>query len=389
MPKIVQNQLSAAAVRNTRAPGRYADGNGLYLHVSDTGARWWLWRGTVRGKRVERGLGPVRLIGLKEAREIAVGWSRAAREGTDPARVRDADRVAAVTLEDASRTVFAEHIEPHARNPKHRRDWISSLERYAFPKVGSTPVAEVGEADVLKVLAPIWTERPETARRVRQRLRTVFDWARTAGHRPPDSANPADRVAAGLPKQRDRVRHHTALPYADLPALYARICEAGGVGALALRFTILTAVRSGEVRGALWAEIDPDAAVWTVPADRMKAKTEHRVPLSDEALATLELARGLDATLVFPGARRGTQMSDMTLAAVLKRLKVPVTVHGFRSTFRDWAEETTDFSREVKEAALAHQVESEVERAYRRTDLFDKRRELMAAWGEFCTAGCS
>ena len=382
MPKQVNNALTPAKVRQEKRPGRYADGNGLYLHVSDTGARWWVWRGTVHGKRKERGIGSVQLISLAEAREIARKYRRIAHDGGDPATERDKDKRETLTFEDAARRVWADQIEPNARNPKHRQQWINTLHDYAFPVVGSLPVHAIKQADILRILAPIWTEKPETARRVRQRLRTVMNWARTAGHY--EGMNPVEGVEDGLPKQRAKVRHFRALPYGELPELMRRIEDVDGMGALALRFTILTAARSGEVRGAMWSEIDTEARVWAIPADRMKAEVEHRVPLCDETLAVLERVRGLSDGLVFPSRRAGRPISDMTLSAVLRRLDVPGTVHGMRSTFRDWCEEMTGFPHEVKEAALAHTVRNKVEAAYRRTDLFDKRRTLMDQWGRFC-----
>ncbi len=382
MPKEVHNALSAVKVTKEKQPGRYADGNGLYLHVSETGARWWLWRGTVHGRRRELGIGSARLIPLAEAREIARAWRRIARADGDPVAERDKDKRETLTFEDAARRVWADQIEPNARNPKHRQQWINTLRDYAFPVVGSLPVHVIKQADILRILAPIWTEKPETARRVRQRLRTVMNWARTAGHY--EGMNPVEGVEDGLPKQRAKVQHFRALPYGELPELMRRIEDVDGMGALALRFTILTAARSGEVRGAMWAEIDTEARVWTIPADRMKAEVEHRVPLCDKTLAVLERVRGLSDGLVFPSRRAGRPISDMTLSAVLRRLKMPGTVHGMRSTFRDWCEEMTGFPHEVKEAALAHTVRNKVEAAYRRTDLFDKRRTLMEQWGRFC-----
>ncbi len=387
MPKEVRDALTAAKVRQEQRPGRYADGNGLYLHVSETGARWWVWRGTVHGKRRERGMGSARLVSLAEAREIARSWRRIAKAGGDPAAERDKGKRETLTFEDAARRVWSEQIAPNARNPKHRQQWINTLRDYAFPVVGSLPVHAIRQADILRILAPIWTEKPETARRIRQRLRTVLNWARTAGHY--EGMNPVEGVEDGLPKQRAKVQHFRALPYGELPELMRRIERVDGMGALALRFTILTAARSGEVRGAMWPEIDADARLWAVPAERMKADTEHRVPLSDAALGVLESVRGLSEGLVFSSNRRGRPLSDMTLAAVLKRLKVDATVHGMRSTFRDWSEEMTGFPHEVKEAALAHTVRNKVEAAYRRTDLFDKRRDLMDQWGRFCLSAGS
>lgn len=256
--------------------------------------------------------------------------------------------------------------------------------------VGAKPVDAVEQADVLPVLSPILTEKAETARRVRQRMRTVLDWARAAGMR--HGINPVEGVELGLPRQRDRVKHFEALPWRELPGAMKRITATKGMGALALRFAILTGARSGEVRDADWSEIDMDAKVWTIPAARMKAALEHRVPLSEPALAVLREAKALatrQEPLVFPSQKPGRPLSDMTLSAVLKRLEIAVTVHGFRSTFRDWAEEATAYPHEVKEAALAHAVQSKTERVYRRTDLFEKRREMMREWGESCAAPAS
>jgi len=410
MPRVVRDRLNSALVRRTATPGRHHDGGGLYLVVSEarddaTGrrARWWVWRGTVQGKRRELGLGSAELLPLKAARELAREYRRVAREGGDPTTLRR--KSAIPTFEAAAREVWAAQIEGHARNPRHAAQWLGSLEAYAFPVIGSRSVDAVDQGEVLRVLAPIWTEKPETARRVRQRLRTVFAWARTAGHR--TAPNPVDDVELGLARQKRVTGHHTALNWKELPGVLRRIEATGGTGALALRFTILTAARSGEVRGATWKEIDLEAGVWAIPAGRMKAGRPHRVPLTAAVLEALRLPVADPDALVFPAARRrdGTvpPLSDMTLAAVLKRLDVRVaadgtletregegrvaTVHGMRSTFRDWAEEAVSFPHEVKEAALAHAVGNKVEAAYRRTDLFDRRREMMDAWARWATAG--
>ena len=387
MPKEVRDALTATKVRQEKRPGRYADGNGIYLHVSDTGARWWLWRGTVHGTRCERGMGSARLLSLAEAREIARSWRRIARAGGDPKEDRDKGKRQSLTFEDAARRVWSEQIEPNSRSPKHRAQWFKTLQVYAFPRIGSCPVHAVTQADILGILAPIWTEKPETARRIRQRLRTVLNWARTAGHY--EGMNPVEGVEDGLPKQRAKVQHFRALPYGELPELMRRLEGVDGMGALALRFTILTSARSGEVRGALWPEIDVEARLWAVPGERMKSGEGHRVPLSAPALAVLERVRGLSDGPVFPSSRRGRPLSDTTLSAALKMLEIPATVHGMRSTFRDWCEELTSFPHEVKEAALAHTVPNAVERAYRRTDLFDKRCELMSQWARFCISAGS
>lgn len=379
------NRLTAPAVRKLGA-GMHADGGGLYLVVDDTGARRWALRTTVHGRRREIGLGPVSLLSLGEAREQARALRKVARAGGDPIAERDKDKRTSLTFADAARKVHAEQIVPNATNGKHVAQWITTLETYALPIIGSRPVHAVEQADVLRVLSPIWTEKPETARRIRQRLRTVLDWARTAGHR--DGINPVEGVEKGLARQKDRTAHHAALSWRDLPALMPRIEESQGMGSLALQFTILTAARSGEVRLAIWAEIDLEARVWTIAPERMKAGREHRVPLSKSALAILEKLRPLavnDQSLLFPSKRAAKPLSDMTLAAVLKRLGESVTVHGMRSTFRDWAEENTSYPHEVKEAALAHAVKNKVEAAYRRTDLFDKRIAMMDAWASYAT----
>ena len=385
MPKEVHNALTPAKVKQEKRPGRYADGQGLYLHVSDTGARWWLWRGTVHGRRREIGMGSARLVSLAEAREEARKYRRIARDGGDPKTERDKGKRESLTFEAAARQVWSEQIEPNAKNPRHRAQWISTLRDYAFPVIGSRPVHTVTQSDILRILAPIWTEKPETARRVRQRLRTILNWARAAGHF--DGANPVEGVEDGLAKQRDKVQHFRALPYQELPELMRRIEGVDGIAALALRFLILTAARSGETRGAMWSEID--GSTWTIPAYRMKSDEDHRVPLSDAALAVLDSVRGLSPERVFPSTRQSRPLSNTTLAMVLKQLDCPVTVHGMRSTFRDWAEEMTGFSREVKERALAHTVRDKVEAAYRRGDLFDKRRDLMDQWARFCLSAGS
>jgi integrase len=384
VPRKLSDQLTAVHVRQIRRSGRYADGNGLYLVVSETGARWWQWRGTVQGRRRELGIGSVSYVSLKDARERARQWAGIAHDGGDPVAVRDRQKRALLGFEEAARRCWSERIDGKMRSAKHAADWLSAVERYAFPLIARKPIAGITCADVKSVLAPIWTEKAETARRVRQRLRTIFDWARASGYR--EDANPVEGVTDALPRQLDRRQHFAALPWKDMLALWPRLVGSPGMGALALRFAILTAARSGEVRGARWAEIDIDARCWTIPGERMKAGAEHRVPLSPAAIAILEEVRELGGDLVFP-APRGGQLSDMTLTAVLRRLAVPVTAHGFRSCFRDWAEDRTAYGHEIKEAALAHAVKNRTEAAYRRSDLFERRRALMADWAAFVTGG--
>lgn len=380
------NRLTVPAIKAAK-PGRHADGGGLYLEVDLNGARRWVLRTVVRGRRKDIGLGGCSYVTLVEARDLARRLRRVARAGGDPVAERDKDKRRSISFEDAARKVHAENIVAVNRNAKANAQWLSTLETYVFPKMGNRPVFAVEQADVLRALGPIWIEKPETARRVRQRIRTVLDWARANGMG--EGPHPVDGIEKALPRQSDRAKHHAAVAYADLPALWPRLEAVGGMGSLALRFAILTAARSGEVRGARWEEIDLSAKVWTIPAKRMKSGREHRVPLSVAAIALLLEARAAalrpDQVLVFQSTKPGRPLSDMTLAAVLKRLGVPATVHGFRSTFRDWAEETTNFSHEAKEAALAHTVKSKVERAYRRTDLLEKRTAMMEMWASFVT----
>ena len=387
MPREVHEGLTALRVKREKKPGRYADGNGLYLHVSETGARWWLWRGTVHGRRREIGMGSARLVSLTEARDIARSWRRIARADGDPVAERDKAKLGKLTFDAAARQVHAEQIETRGRSAKYRQQWLTTLEVHAFPLIGSLPIHAVTQADILRVLAPIWTDMPTTARLVRQRIRTVLNWARTAGHF--EGINPVEGVEDGLPKQRHRVQHLKALPYHELPDLMHRLEAVDGVAAFALRFLILTAARSGEARSMTWDEVDLDNAAWTVPGERMKAGLPHRVPLSEPALAVLRAVQGLDPQLVFPGRKRGHPMHDATIAAPLKHLDVPGTVHGLRSSFRDWCAERTAAPREIAEMCLAHEVGNAVERSYLRSDMFDKRRDLMSQWARFCLSAGS
>lgn len=378
------NRLTAKSLPKT--PGRHADGDGLYLVVDPSGARRWVLRVLAQGRRRDIGLGGLSWVSLAEAREEARRLRKVARSGGDPLLARERERLGGMTFEEAARAVHAEHVAPTAKNGKHVGQWLSSLEIDVFPVIGERPVATVIQADVVKALAPVWLAKPETARRLRQRIRSVLDWARGRGLG--DGPHPCEGIERALPRQPDKPEHHAAVPWRDLPDLWPRLAAAPGMGSAALRFTILTAARSGETRGATWDEIDLAARVWTIPASRMKAGTAHRVPLSDAALAVLEeaaKATGRRKGLVFPARDLARPLSDMTLAAVLKRLEVPATVHGFRSTFRDWAEEAANYPHEVKESALAHVVKSKTERAYRRTDHLEARGPMMAAWAGFVT----
>jgi len=377
-----EKALTALLVRTVQEPGKYFDGQGLYLRVETNGSRFWVQRITIRGKRCELGLGSPSLVSLAEARTIALDNRKLARAGGDPlASKREA--AAVLSFEDAARKVHEMH-SPTWKNPKHAAQFISTLETYAFPRLGRLKVPEVTTADVLAVLSPIWVEKAETARRVRQRIGTVMKWAIAQGWR---QDNPAENIAQALPKSETTKANRKALPYAEVAGCIEAV-KASGAGLatkLALEMLVLTASRSGEIRLAAWAEFDPQARVWEVPAERMKMKKLHRVPLSSRALAVLDQARALDdgSGLVFPGTKAGKPLSDMTLSKLVKELGFPVDVHGFRTSFRTWAQERTNFPREVAEAVLAHAVGDAVEQAYARSDVFEKRRKIMDAWAAF------
>ena len=383
MPKEVLNQLSTRKVSAMSEPGKFADGFGLYLYVTSGGGKSWVWRGRVHDKRRELGLGSASLVSLADARVAAIDLRRMARAGLDPKYERDKSKWQALTFEEAATRLWLKQIKPAVKTPKQSSLWLNTLKNHVFPKIGDMQLRAVSQTDVLSVLLPIWLEKPETARRVRQRIGTVFNWARTAGLY--EGVNPIEGIQSGLPRQKIIVRHFRYLPYGELPRLMRRFKDVEGMGAIALQFCILTAARSSEVRLARWSELDLDHSVWVIGADRMKMGKDHRIPLSKSAVQIVRSLQGLSNDLVFPSAKPGKPMSDMTLSAVLRRLKIDATVHGMRSTFRDWTEEQTDYRHEVKEAALAHQISSAVERAYRRTDLFDQRRDLMNDWERYCT----
>lgn len=386
------NKLTAVRVDRLKKPGRYGDGGGLWLQIASGGTKSWLLRYQRDGKPRQMGLGPVSLVTLADARERARDARRILLDGGDPIEVRNTERLAAkieaargMTFQQCAEKYIATH-EAAWRNEKHRAQWRSTLERYAYPKIGSLPVSAIDTALVLKVLEPIWGKKSETASRLRGRIEAVIDWATAREYRAGD--NPArwrghlDKLLPSKRKLRS-VRHHTAIPYDELPAFMARLRRSEFVSARALEFTILTAARTGEVIGARWPEIDTAAKVWTVPASRMKAGREHRVPLSDRAIELLTaLPREDDNNHIFIGARKGAGLSNMAMLELVKG--AGVTVHGFRSTFRDWAAETTAYPNHVVEMALAHLIGDKVEAAYRRGDLFEKRRRLMRDWATYC-----
>jgi len=382
-----QHRLTAVSVRAKTTPGRYADGNGLYLEVDPSGAKRWLWRGVVRGRRRDLGLGSVTLVPLLDARKHALDYRRDARVGKDPKPARSNRTVP--TFRDAAKTVHAEHAEGF-RNDNHKGEWLSSLERYAFPIIGSRSVDAIDSSEILKVLSPVWLKKPETARRVRQRIALIFDWARAHQFRTAD--NPVNGLLDVLPKHRDEAVHHAALPYAKLPAFLETLRAADAVHAsvrLAFELLILTATRTNETLGARWEEVDLDAAVWTIPGERMKSGRDHRIPLSTRVVEIFTAARALagKSPYVFPGRSKQKPLSNMVFLMTLRRLPdyTDITAHGFRSSFRDWAAERTNVPREVCEAALAHVKKDKTEAAYNRTDLFEKRRDLMTSWARFAT----
>ena len=377
------NALAATFIRSAPV-GRHADGNGLYLYVQRTGTRSWIQRLVIRGRKHELGLGSVQLVSLAEAREQALANRKLARAGGDP--LADKHRTQGMpTFAEAAATVVKQK-RAGWRSPRQATDWLHSLERYVFPSIGSRPVSEVSSADVLAVLTPIWHVKPDTARRLRQRIHAVLEWSIAMEHR---TDNPCDRIGPVLGPQRDIVRHMRALPHRDVAAAVetVRASRATRAVKLAFEFLVVTAARSGEVRLATWEEMNVVGRVWTIPAERMKMNREHRVPLSSRALEVLDAARTLDdsSPLVFPN-RWGNRIRDTFLSQLLKDLDVGAVPHGFRSSFRDWAAEETDHPREVIEAALAHAVRNQVEAAYARSDLFERRRRLMDEWAVYLAA---
>jgi integrase len=392
-------KLTALKVDKAKRPGMYADGGGLYLRVTGDGTKNWVFRFMLNGKPRWMGMGALHTIGLVDARNRAAEHRMQCHDGIDPIEARRAERMQG-RLNDAKAITFADcaarYIAGHRaswRSAKHIAQWEATLAIYAEPVIGSLSVQAIDTTFVLRVIEPIWTVKPETAGRVRGRIEAILDWAKARGYRAGE--NPArwrghlDKLLPALSKVR-RVVHHAALPYTELPAFLITLREQGGIAARALEFTILTAARTGETVGARWGEISLTEKVWTVPATRTKTAKEHRVSLSARALAILKEMNALrhagDAgAFVFPGGKAGRPLSNMAFLMLLRRMgRDDLTAHGFRLSFRDWAAERTNFPSEVAEMALAHVVANKVEAAYRRGDLFEKRRRLMDAWAEFC-----
>ena len=383
--RMPEKVLSAQFVRTVKEPGKYFDGHGLYLLVRPNGSRFWLQRITIRGKRTELGLGSPALVPLARAREKAIENRRLAREGGDPLQAkRSAQEV--LTFAEAARRVHEMH-RPTWRNEKHAAQFLSTLETYAFPRMGKLRVSDVSPADVLAVLMPIWTEKNETARRVRQRIGTVLKWAVAQGWR---TDNPAQDIQQALAKVTPAKSQRKAMPYAEVHDCIEAVkaSEATNATKLAIEFLVLTASRSGEVREAHWQEVNLESALWEIPASRMKAKRPHRVPLSQRAVAILREAEALGGKegFLFPGTKPGKPLSDATLRKLIRELGFEVDIHGFRTSFRTWAQERTNFPREVAEAAMAHTLGDKAEQAYARSDLFEKRRKLMATWADYVEA---
>ncbi|NQW11057.1 MAG: integrase arm-type DNA-binding domain-containing protein [Alphaproteobacteria bacterium] len=398
MPKRAAG-LSARQVQTMKRPGMFADGNGLYLQITRSGGKTWVFRFTMDGKRRDMGLGSAGIVTLAEARQKALDAKKRVVAGIDPIEARRS--VAAAQAVEIARTMtfqqcasaYIEAMRSGWKSEKHAGQWTATLETYAFPTIGALPVGSVDTNLVVQVLEPLWNTKTETASRLRGRIESVLNYAKVRGYR--DGENPArwrghlDHI---LPAKSDvmQVQHHPALPYAEMPAFWQSLQAQQGLGARALELAILTAGRTGEVLGAAWTEIDLETKMWTVPAHRMKVKVEHRVPISDPAgdlLRRLREVRRTGCELVFEGQSKGRPLSNMAMTMVLRRMKVPATAHGFRSTFRTWVAETTRFPDAVAEAALAHTLSDKVVAAYQRGDLFDKRRALMDAWAGFCIGG--
>jgi integrase len=395
----ITGRLTALKVERAKRPGMYADGGGLYLQVTQGGASW-IYRYMLGGRAREMGLGPLALFGLSDARARALDARRLRHEGIDPIEARKAARMQA-RLDSARAMTFEQcaeaYIEAHRagwRNAKHAAQWQATLTTYAEPIIGRLPVQAIDTALVLKVLEPIWTTKPETAGRVRGRIESILDWAKVRGYRAGE--NPArwrghlDKLLPARGKVR-RVEHHAAMSHAALPGFLMTLRQQEGIAARALEFAILTAARTGETLGARYSELDLLDKTWTVPPGRMKAGKAHRVPLSARALAILEEMQsfrpaGDPDSYVFPGGKPGRPLSNMAFLMLLRRIgHADLTAHGFRATFKTWASERTGFQNEIVEASLAHVIGSKVEQAYRRGDMFEKRRRLMDAWATFCT----
>lgn len=364
-------------------PGRHGDGEGLFLQTTPAGTGSWVLRVQKDGKRRDIGLGSASKVGLALARTRAAEAHFQIEIGVDPVAFRR--KAAGVpTFREAAALVHAEHKKTW-RNGKHQAQWLKTLETYAYPSIGDRPVSVIEGPAIRDLLADFWNEKPETAKRVLQRICTVLDWSYSKGFREAEASRRS--ITRGLPRQQRSATHFAAMPFADVPAYFVRLREKESWSRLALEAAILTAARSGEIRGALWTEVELEQGIWTIPANRMKARREHVVPLSPAALRLFRRAfdlRTAESQIVFQGANPRKPMSDMTLTKLLRDMGETATAHGFRSSFRDWVSEATSFQGELAEAALAHAVRDKTEAAYRRGNLLEKRRKLMDAWAAHC-----
>ena len=387
------HRLNALAVSRLTEPGMYPDGGGLYLAISKTGVRSWIFRYRAASGERAHGLGPLHTVSLKQARDKALACRQQRLDGVDPIEAKKAARLTAkaasaktMTFRQCAEAYITAHRDDWT-NPRHAKQWSATLETYAFPVVGDLPVHIIGLDLITKILDPIWKEKTTTAARLRGRIEAVLDWATVRGFR--SGENPA-RWKGHLEQlfsRKTSAKHFSALPYSDIGTFMTELREVEGIGARALEFTILTAKRAGEVIGVRWSEIDFNARLWVIPAERTKTRREHRVPLSESALAILQrLWETRESTFVFPGVQSGQPINKGAMMLVLRRMgRDEITVHGFRSTFSDWCAEQTNTPSEVREMALAHAVSDKVEAAYRRGDLFEKRRQLAEAWARYCT----
>ena len=397
MPRKLNHALTPFAVKNAKT-GRHADGGGLNLLVKESGARSWVYRFMLKGKSRDIGLGPASgpdIISLSKARDLASAHRLKVKAGIDPLAERhreaaealaaaQAAKIAGVTFRYVAEAYIAAN-EGSWRNGKHRQQWRNTLASYVYPVMGELPVADIGTAHVLQILEPIWQEKPETASRIRGRIEALLDAAKARGYR--EGENPArwrGHIAQILPARSKLTRgHHKALAYSELPSFMSQLRAREAMAALALEFVILTATRTSEMLGAKWGEVDLEKAIWTIPAVRMKAGKEHRVPLSPRAIEILQTVKLKSSEWLFP-SEKGGKLSTMAMSMLLRRMKLDCTVHGFRSAFRDWSAECTGYAHEVCEMALAHTIGNKAEAAYRRGDMFEKRRRLMEDWAAYC-----
>ena len=383
----LSGKLTKKQIQTLKA-GRHGDGGGLYLVVDPSGARRWIVRVTIKGQknkkgaplRTDFGLGGADVVTLNEARERALEYRRMAKQGLNP-RFNAAREIP--TFEEVAQQVHIDRL-PTWKNPKHGQQWLNTLKEYVFPKIGRMPIDNIGQPEVLICLSPIWTEKHETAKRVSQRIKAVLDVAKSKGFRTGENPVTEIKDAKVLPKVTTKPKHHKAMAWRELPSFYAELKTRNAMAAKALMFTCLTGSRTSEVLGMQWAEIDFEERVWTCPAERMKGNEEHQVPLTDDMLAIIEPLKAMASQYVFEGQKRHKPLSNMAMLMLLRRMNISdATVHGFRSTFRDWVSEVTNIPWEVAEMSLSHKVGSNVERAYARSKLLDKRRRLMERWSGF------